>query len=189
MTEATEMTALLRLARDGDREAGDRMIEVVYAELRRLAGQMMLPERSDHTLQPTALVHEACLRLFDQRGAWEGREHFLAMSATVMRRVLSDHARHRGREKRGGDWRRVTMSGRDVGGSEVETDLVALDGALDTLSELAPRQARIVEMRYLAGMTVQEVANALDVSRSTIEAEWRMARAWLMRELDQDSSE
>ena len=138
-----------------------------------------LLNRNAHRAIPT----EACLRLFDQRGAWEGREHFLAIAATVMRRVLADHARRRRSEKRGGDMQRVTLDGREVPGDARDFDLMALDAALEKLAGLYARQARIVEMRYLAGMTVEAVASSLEVSRSTVEAEWRMARAWLHREL------
>ena len=159
------------------------MYAAVQVELRRLAGGMMRSERSDHTLQPTALVNEACLRLFDQRGAWEGREHFLALAATVMRRILADHARRRRSEKRGGDRKRVTLEGSEAAEDDRGVDLTALDAALEKLAGLYERQARIVELRYLAGMTVEEVATTLDISRSTVEAEWRMARAWLHREL------
>jgi RNA polymerase sigma-70 factor (ECF subfamily) len=183
MPDPIDMTALLHRAREGDGEASHRMAELVHAELQRLAGHLMRAERVDHTLQPTALVHEACLKLFGQRGAWDGREHFLALAATVMRRVLADHARGRNRDKRGAGWERVTLSAAERAGPDVAVDLAALDDALVRLAELAPRQARVVEMRFLAGMTVVEAAHALDISRSTIEAEWRMARAWLRREL------
>lgn len=186
MPNPSEFTTLLARASAGDQEAHECVYAAVQAELHRLAGSMMRAERSDHTLQPTALVNEACLRLFDQRGAWEGRGHFLALAATVMRRVLADHARRRRAEKRGGDRQRVTLDGceasRDAEG-ERDVDLLALDAALEKLAGLYARQARIVELRYLAGMTVDEVAEALEISRSTVEAEWRMARAWLHREL------
>jgi RNA polymerase sigma factor (TIGR02999 family) len=183
MPDPTDMAALLNRARGGDAAANHRMVELVHEELQRLAGHIMSAERADHTLQPTALVHEACLKLFDQRGAWDGREHVLALAATVMRRVLADHARGRNRSKRGAGWERVTLSAAERAETGVAVDLVALDDTLARLAALAPRQARVVEMRFLAGMTVAEVAQALDLSRSTVEAEWRMARAWLRREL------
>jgi RNA polymerase sigma factor (TIGR02999 family) len=180
----TEMTGLLLQARGGNHEASERVYEAVQQELRALAAQIMRKERSGHTLQPTALVNEACLRLFDQRGQWDGRQHFLALAATIMRRVLSDHARRRRANKRGGEWRRVTLDGQQAGEADGCADLLALDDALERLAGLHERQARIVEMRFLAGMTVVEVADELGVSRSTIEAEWRIARAWLHRELE-----
>lgn len=184
MHQPPDASALFLSARAGDRDAQERMYGLVQEELRALAANMMGSERCGHTLQPTALVNEACLRLFDQRGPWEGREHFLAIAATIMRRILADHARRRFADKRGGGWKRVTLNGSEERTSDEELDLVALDAALDKLAELHARQARIVEMRYLAGMTVPEVASALGLSRSTIEAEWRGARAWLHRELD-----
>jgi RNA polymerase sigma factor (TIGR02999 family) len=177
------LTALLERARSGDSDATERVFELVQDELNGLATNMMRAERGNHTLQPTALVNEACLRLFDQHSDWAGREHFLAVAATVMRRVLIDHARRHRADKRGAGWERVTLAGHEPGATSAELDLLALDAALEKLAGLHPRQARIVEMRYLAGMTVVEVATALELSRSTIEAEWRMARAWLHREL------
>jgi RNA polymerase sigma factor (TIGR02999 family) len=183
MDQPTDGSRLLESARSGDRDADRRLIDLVHDELQRLAGHMMGKERSDHTLQPTALVNEAYLRLFDQRVEWVGREHYLAHAATIMRRILTDHARGRGRAKRGAGWNRVTVGVLDRAGRADEVDLVDLDAALDDLTGLAPRQARIVELRFLAGMTVEEVAATLDLSRSTIEAEWRMARAWLRRRL------
>lgn len=179
---------MLRLARGGDQEASERMFELVQAELHGLAANMMRAERMSHTLQPTALVNEACLRLFHQRGNWDGREHFLALAATIMRRVLTDHARRHRAGKRGGDRARVTLTAIAEEPQSADLDLVALDAALSKLAELRERQARIVEMRYMAGMTVPEVAEVLGVSRSTVEAEWRMARAWLHRELGGSAS-
>jgi RNA polymerase sigma-70 factor (ECF subfamily) len=183
MHAPAEITTLLRLAREGDQQAEEQVFALVEEELRALAANMMLAERTGHTLQPTALVNEACLRLFDQRGDWDGREHFLALAATIMRRVLTDHARRHLAEKRGGGWGRVTLSGNEEDARPVELELLALDAALDKLAGLHERQARIVEMRYLAGMTVDDVSTALALSRSTKQAEWRMARAWLSREL------
>jgi RNA polymerase sigma factor (TIGR02999 family) len=128
-------------------------------------------------------VNEAWLRLFGQRAPWEGRQHFLAIAATVMRRLLADHAKQKRTEKRGQDWGRVTLAGVDLASAGPELDLVALDEALDKLAALHARQARVVELRFFSGLTVEEVAAAMDVSRSTAEAEWRAARAWLRREL------
>ncbi|MHC5212721.1 MAG: ECF-type sigma factor [Planctomycetota bacterium] len=188
MDRPTDGTRLLHSAREGDRDADRRLIDLLHGELQRLAGSMMTSERGDHTLQPTALVNEACLRLFQQQGAWEGREHYLAVAATIMRRILTDHARGRRSAKRGGGWERVTLGfvgahDGGIGGGTDAVDLLELDEALTELAGLAPRQTRIVEMRFLAGMTVEQVAAALALSRSTIESEWRMARAWLRRRL------
>lgn len=175
-------------ARSGDREASHRMIELVQRELHGLAAHMMGAERQEHTLQPTALVNEACLRLFDQKADWADRRHFLAVAGTVMRRVLADHARRKGAGKRGGDWQRVTLAGQLSPDTDATIDLLALDAAIEKLAALHERQARIVELRFFAGMTVEDVAAELDVSRSTVEAEWRGARAWLLRELGPDGA-
>ena len=154
----------------------------VYARLRALANKYLGLERAGHTLQPTALVHEAYLRLADQDGsAIEDRAHFCAIAAIQMRRVLADHARRVRAQKRGGEWGRVTLAG--VAEKSADVDIVALDDALEKLSRIDERQSRVVELRFLGGLTVEDVATALDVSRSTVEAEWRMARAWLITEL------
>lgn len=175
---------LFQRARDGDQEAIHAAIEVMYAELRAMAGNLMRGERPGHTLQPTALVGEACARLLGHV-AVEGRREFLGLAATVMRRVLVDHARRLRADKRGGGVRKVTLdSDVTAPGEGQAVDLVALDTAMSRLALLDERQARIVEMRYLAGMTVAEVGETLGLSRSTIEAEWRAARAWLRRELE-----
>ncbi len=167
--------------------AAEELMAAVYDELRGLARGYLKRERSDHTLQPTALVHEAYLRLVDQdKVSWRGRSHFFAVGARMMRRLLVDHARRRGRVKRGGHWLRVTLShgvaprlGRDFDHEE----LLALDLALDKLAGLDPRQAKIVELRFFAGREVAEVAEALGVSKRTVEGHWTHARAWLKREL------
>ncbi|MEE8523939.1 MAG: ECF-type sigma factor [Thermoanaerobaculia bacterium] len=167
--------------------AAEELMPVVYDELRRLAQGYLRGERSNHTLESTALVHEAYLRLADQeRVSWRGRTHFLAVGAQMMRRLLVDHARHRGRVKRGRDWRQVTLDhaltpllGRALGHDE----LLALDQALTKLAELDERQARIVELRFFSGLEVAEVAEILGVSKRTVEGHWTHARAWLQREL------
>jgi RNA polymerase sigma factor (TIGR02999 family) len=167
--------------------AAEELMPVVYDELRRLAHGYLRRERAGHTLESTALVHEAYLRLADQqRVSWRGRTHFLAVGARMMRRLLVDHARHRGRVKRGGDWRRITLDGavasllgRDLG----PEDLLALDQALRKLADLDERQARIVELRFFSGLEVAEVAEVLGVSKRTVEGHWTHARAWLRREL------
>jgi RNA polymerase sigma factor (TIGR02999 family) len=161
------------------RDEPDRLLPLVYDELRAMAGHYLGDERAGHTLQPTALVHEAFLRLQQQsRVSWQGRTHFLALGAQAMRRILIDHARGRGRAKRGGG-RRVPLEGLDPAAPVPASDLLALSEALERLAELDPRQARVVELRCLGGLSMDEVAAALGVSKRTAEGDWKMARAWL----------
>ena len=174
---------------DADRAgiSAAELFPFVYDELRRLAGYYMAREHAGHTLQPTALVHEAYLRLVDQtRTGFKGRTHFLAVSAEVMRRLLIDHARRRGAAKRGLGWQRVTLGpGAEVprAGALGAEDLLSLDAALDRLAELDERQARIVTLRFFGGLNVEEVAEVIGVSKRTVESDWRHARAWLRVEL------
>ena len=179
-----EANEIERLLASGERNT-ERLLELVYADLRGMAERMMGKEREGHTLQPTALVHEAFLRLADSHQAGEkGRLHYLEAAAVTMRRVLVDHARARNAEKRGGSWQRVTLSGVDSdGGPEAEFDLERLDGLLQELEQLDPRQARIVELRFFADLTGQEIADLLGISRPTVVRELTMARAWLRRGL------
>lgn len=175
-----EVTQLLRAWRDGDRGALDRLMPRVYDELRRVAGRYLRHERPDHTLQPTALVHEAYLRLIGaERPQWRDRIHFYAVAAQVMRRILVDHARAHQAGKRGGGARRVPLDARLEAGVERAADLVALDDALTALAAVDARKARIVELHHFAGLTVAETAEALGLSVSTIVLEARLARAWL----------
>lgn len=168
----------------GDRSAAGRLMPLVYDELRALAASYLRRERRGHTLQPTALVHEAYLKMVDQRAAcWSGRAHFFAVAAEAIRRILVDHARGRGTAKRGGGRERVTLSGIDAVGTDAEVDLIVLDDALTRLQTLHPRQAEVVKMRYFAGLTGAETAEALGVSRSTVVDDWTVARAWLLSEL------
>ncbi len=165
----------------------ERLLPLVYDELKQIAGRLMARERHDHTLQTTGLVHEAYLRLVDQsRVDWRGTTHFRAVAAQGMRRVLIDHARARKSRKRGGEWRRVTLA-HEIGPSgEAGLDaaeLIALDAALEKLGRLDPRQARVVELRFFGGLSVMETAEELGVSRRTVEGDWTHARAWLRREL------
>lgn len=166
----------------------EELLPQVYDRLKRLAGSYLKGERRDHTLSPTAVVHEAYLRLAEQRSVdWQGRTHFFAVGARMMRRVLVDHARGRQRVKRGGEWLRVTLDGgADLawrsGGLEPE-EILSLDAALARLEELDPRQARVVELRFFAGLKVDEAASVLDISTRTVEGEWAHAKAWLRREL------
>jgi RNA polymerase sigma-70 factor (ECF subfamily) len=163
------------------------LFEILYPELRRLASSFMAGERKEHTLQPTALVHEVYLRLANQtQTGWRGRGHFFAVGAKVMRHILVDHARARGRDRRGGAWRRVTLSEAILPAMEdgLEQDqLLAIDQALERLAALDPREAQVVELRFFAGLTLPEIADLLEVSKRTVEADWTHARAWLLRAL------
>lgn len=179
----TEVIARLEA---GDRSASEELMVLVYDELRMLAQSYMRAQRPSHTLQATALVHEAYVKVFrGQQVAWESRAHFFAVAAKAMRQVLANYARDRKRLKRGGNRRRVTLSAGDSGGEETDADLVDLDEALSKLQALDERQAEIVELRFLSGMTVEEVARVLDISTATVEREWRAARAWLSSELSE----
>lgn len=172
--------------------SAEELFPLVYDELRRLAGYFMAREPVGHTLQPTALVHEAYLRLVDHtRTGFTGRTHFLAVGAQVMRRLLIDHARKRGAAKRGLGWRRVTLGPHgDVSLTDALSadDLLSLDAALNRLADLDERQARIVTLRFFGGLNVEEVAEAVGVSKRTIESDWRHARAWLRVELSRGGS-
>lgn len=168
----------------GDAGVSDRILAQVYDELRSLATAALGRQRGDTTLQPTALVHELYLRLASRRESeWKDRTHFLAVAAQAMRQILIDHARRSNAQKRGGHWQRVTLSEAYTAPPETAVDLIALNDALTKLTKLHQRQAQIVEFRFLAGLTVQEVARLLDVSVETVIGDWRMARAWLMQEL------
>ena len=175
--------ALLDLT-GGDDSAAARLMEVVYDELRALAGNCFRGQRAAHTLQPTALVHEAFVRI-SNRGSFEfkDRAHFFAVCATIMRRILADHARTRRAKKRGGDWGRVTLANVQAPSGGDEIDVLDLDDALTRLARHSRRQARIVEYRFFSGMSVEEVAGTIGVSVSTVEEGWRMARAWLSVQL------
>jgi RNA polymerase sigma-70 factor (ECF subfamily) len=179
------VTGMLNRAASGDDEAMASVFGVLYSELRRLANAAMRHERADHTLQPTALVHETYLRLSDYQGAWHNRNHFFALAATGMRRILVEHARGRNAIKRGSGQRRISIHDVDVPCSvnEEGIDLVALDTALARLTELDPRQARIVELRFFGGLTVEETASVIGISERTVKREWQMSRAWLRREM------
>jgi RNA polymerase sigma-70 factor, ECF subfamily len=177
-------TRLLAESARGDAPAMAGLTAVVYEELRRLAAAYLRRERVDHSLQPTALVHEAFLKLIDADTLKVAdRKHFFALAATMMRRVLVEHARTKNAAKRGGGRHRVSLSG--VQASDADLEVVALDEALHRLAALDARQARIVELRFFGGLTVDEVAESLDVSKRTVEGDWTLARAWLHRELAQ----
>ncbi len=180
------VTELLRAWSEGDRGALDRLVPLVYAELRRRANAQLARERGHHTLQPTALVHEAFLKLVDQRSArWENRAQFFAVSAQLMRRILVDHARARGAAKRGGAVVRVSLDEAGEPSAAAEPDVLHLHQALERLAELDERQARVVELRYFGGLSIDEAAAVLGVSEITVKRDWAMARAWLFRELSE----
>ena len=184
MPSPNEVTQLLLAWSQGDRSALDRLIPLVYAELRRLAHHYMGLERPGHTLQTTALVNEAYLRLIDSSQVqWQNRAHFFAVSAQLMRRILVDFARAHRNLKRGGEAQRVSLDEALLAPQETDADLVALDEALTALAAIDPRQARAVELRFFGGLSVEETAEVLQVSPETVHREWRVAKAWLLREL------
>jgi RNA polymerase sigma-70 factor (ECF subfamily) len=183
-TGRDSVTRLLQEWTDGDRAARDRLIAVVYDELRRIARRYMRKEPAGHTLQTTALVNEAYLRLVDQDTPWRNRAHFFAIAAQLMRRILVDRARARDSAKRGGKQGRTTLSDVAEVTDDRGIDLLALDQALTALAEIDPRQGSIVELRFFGGLTIRETAEVLGVSHTIIEREWSLARAWLRRELE-----
>jgi RNA polymerase sigma factor (TIGR02999 family) len=178
------ITRLLNAWQQGDAGARDRLFVLVYEELRRRAAAHLRRERRDHTLRPTALVHEAYLRLMGQdRAQWQGRSQFFAIASETMRRVLVDHARERKAAKRGGTAVRVALE-EDVASTDArEVDLIALDTALDELAALDPRKSRLVEMRFFGGLEMEEIAAVLGISRATADRDWRFARRWLYRRM------
>jgi RNA polymerase sigma factor (TIGR02999 family) len=177
----TDVTEALAALTGGDESAAAHLLDFVYEELRALAGSYFRDQPGEHTLQPTALVHEAFLKVTARTGVvYEDRAHFFALCAVAMRHVLTAHARRRGGAKRGGDdWQRVAVEQVEAAPGGEPMDAVALDEALTELAARSERQARIVEYRFFSGMTIDDIARVLDVSRSTVEADWRMARAWL----------
>jgi RNA polymerase sigma factor (TIGR02999 family) len=180
---APPITELLVAWRQGDEDALDRLAPLVYKELRRLAQWQMRRERAGHTLQATALVNEAYLRLVDiNRVEWQNRAHFFAIAGRQMRRVLVDAARARGNQKRGGDVQKVSLA-EGLCIPDRHEDVVALDAALEALTQTDERKARVVEMRFFAGLSVAEIAGVLNVSPDTVKRDWKLAKAWLGREL------
>jgi len=187
-TLATEEVSQLLVAwSDGDPSALDKLMPLIYAELRRLAGHYMRRERAGHSLQTTALVNEAYLRLVDyKRMRWQSRAHFFAVSAQLMRRILVEHARSRHYLKRGGGAPRVSLEETAVISPEPTADLVALDDALEGLATLDRRKSQVVELRFFGGLSVEETAEVLEVSPLTVMRDWSTAKAWLYRELSQE---
>lgn len=190
MPSAHEVTRILKAVGRGDPEAMAQLFPLVYDELRARAQALAREQRPGHTLQATALVHEAYLKLVDHAQVpWRDRLHFFAVAAKVMRHVLADHAKHRGRKKRGGGWGRVTLAdaAATLGGKN-EADFSAVDQALADLESFDPQRAQIVEMRFFGGMTEDQIAAVLEVSRRTVERQWRSARNWLYSRLSDGES-
>jgi RNA polymerase sigma-70 factor (ECF subfamily) len=185
-SEPSEVTKLLHHIKEGDQSGVDRLFAAVYQELRNLAAKCFHREPGGNTLQPTALVHEAYMKLVDQKAVdWQSRTHFFAVAAQAMRRILVDHARQRGAAKRGGGNKRMLLDDDLLPGFQPSDDLLAVDDALSKLAQLDPRQAQLVELRFFGGLSVDEAADTLGISKRTAEREWTMVRAWLRRELSE----
>ena len=183
-TTPQEVSQLLRAWSDGDQTALDKLMPLVYEELRRMAKRHMDRQNPGHTLQTTALIHEAYLRLIDQKETrWQNRAHFFAVAATAMRHILVDYARTRQAAKRGGEAVVVSLDEAAAASDERAAELVALDDALEGLAAFDRRKCRVVELRYFGGLSVEETAEVLKVSRETVARDWRLARTWLLREL------
>jgi len=181
---ASEITQWLLAWSDGQHDALDHLAPLVYDDLRRLASRYMKRESADHPLQPTALVHEAYLRLIDQHKVkWRNRAHFYGVAASMMRRILVDDARTRRAEKRGGGWERVTLDEELGPAAPRDVDVLALHEALERLAAFDPQQARIVELRYFGGLTIEEAAEVIGISPATVVREWTIAKAWLRADL------
>jgi|ERR1051326_307003 RNA polymerase sigma factor (TIGR02999 family) len=188
--DAHEVTQLLIQWSNGDRAALDKLMPLIYEELRRLARHYMRRERSGHTLQTTALVNEAYLRLINRKHVhWQNRAHFFAIAAQLMRSILVDHARSHAYAKRGGGAHKIALDEVMVISQQRAAEVVALDEALKQMAEIDPQQARIVELRFFGGLTIEEAAEVMGLSPATIKREWATAKAWLYHELSQSSSE
>ena len=179
-----DVTNILIASSQGDQEALDKLLPLVYTELRRLAERYLHKERSDHTLQPTALVNEAYLRLIDQNVPWQNRAHFFGVAAEMMRRILIDHARKHQAQKRGSGGIKISLDEAIDVADERAAELIALDEAMKALAEFDPQKSRIVELRFFGGLSIEETAEVLKVSPDTIGREWRRARAFLLREME-----
>jgi RNA polymerase sigma factor (TIGR02999 family) len=180
-----EVTLMLIRWSNGERDALDQLIPIVYGELRRLASRTLRRERRDHTLQPTALVHEAYLRLIDQRSVnWQNRSHFFAIASQAMRRIVVDHARRHNAVKRGGDNLKVELEAAMLLPGAKDVDVVRLDDALTALAAFDPQQGRIVELRFFGGLSIEQTAEVIGISPATVKRDWSMAKAWLHRELE-----
>jgi RNA polymerase sigma factor (TIGR02999 family) len=187
MSGPTNITELLAGYGRGDKEALDQLMPIVYDELHRQAARYLRREQAGHTLQTTALIHEAYVRLVDQRNVqWQNRAHFFGIAAQMMRRILVDHARAKKRAKRGGSEIRVSLADAAVATKGQDLDVVALDEALQRLAKIDEQQSRVVELRYFSGLTVEETAEVMGISTATVKRDWSVARAWLHRELSGD---
>jgi RNA polymerase sigma-70 factor, ECF subfamily len=186
--EKGEVTQLLNNMAKGDSGAAEKLLPLVYSELHRLAASYMRRERPDHTLQATALINEAYLRLTKEDGEWNSREHFIGMAANVMRHVLVDYARAHKAKQRDGGLKRVELKDDLAISPEKIEEVVALDEALTRLESLHPRQGKVVEMRYFGGLSVEQIASLLGVSERSVKRDWSLARIWLFRELEQGSA-
>ena len=179
-----DITQILQSADSGDSQARAELVQAVYHDLRSLAGRQMSNERQNHTLSATALVHEVSMKILGESDIpTEGRGQFFAYAAKAMRNYLIDHARTRGRQKRGGDRKRVIVEEALIASEQRSEDLLALNEALEQLAELEPRKAQVVEMRYFGGMSLQEVADSLDISIATVKRDWDVAKTWLISQL------
>ena len=186
MQSRDDISQLLTRWSNGDQEALDKLMPMVYSELRKLANNYLRRERRDHTLQPTALVNEAYLKLVDQKAAkWQNRTHFYGIAAQLMRRILVDHARQKHAEKRGGsDQERLSITSAGELAAKPELDVLALHEALEELATLDPQQERIVELKFFGGLSIEETAEVLGIGHATVERDWKMARAWLRGKLE-----
>jgi RNA polymerase sigma-70 factor, ECF subfamily len=174
------VTNLLIKLSNGNREVVDELLPIIYDELKRIAASYLRRERSDHTLQPTALVNEAYMRMIDiTQVSWQNKAHFIGVAANQMRRILVDHARQHNAQKRGGEFQIMTLNEEIDKADEQSADLIALDDALTELAKMDPTKARIVELRYFGGLTFEEAAEILDVSVITVKRHWKMTKAWL----------
>jgi RNA polymerase sigma factor (TIGR02999 family) len=190
-TSSQDLTQMLIQLSEGKSQVVDDILPFTYDELRSLASNYLRRERSDHTLQPTALVHEAYLKLIDQTQVkWQNRAHFFGIAANIMRRILVDHARKHGADKRGGDAEKLPLEEEILIVSEGKSaELLALDEALENLARIDPQKSKIVELRYFGGLSVEETAEVLGVSEITVKRHWRMAKAWLYGQLSSESAE
>jgi RNA polymerase sigma-70 factor, ECF subfamily len=181
--DAGQVTQLLKAMRTGDDRAAEELLPLVYQELHRLARSYMRRERAEHTLQPTALINEAYMRLVHDDIDWQNREHFIGVAANVMRRVLVDYARARKAKMRGGELRRVELEEGLAISKERTEEMLALDEALDRLTETNPRQAKVVELRYFGGLSIEQIAAVLAIAPRSVKRDWALARIWLFKEL------
>jgi len=189
MSESNEVTVFLKRWSGGDRAAADRLMTLVYGEMRKLAASYLQRQRPDHTLQPTALVHEAYLKLIDvSQVDWQDRAHFFAVAAQTMRHILVDHARSVAAEKRGGGVRTIALDEAISFADRQEIDLLGLDEALTLLAKQDKQQSRIIELRFFGGMTIEETAAVIKISPATVKREWAVARAWLYRQMNTNAA-